>query len=113
MVTQQGQYLPPTWPFDDDALHISVHREFQKTPEYWQIIQETGGAESPVHMIFEMHIQAHTERLSARYGVTQEEGAGPAGPQGAAEPMEEGGPSPDALMEEGGAPLEGGPPVGY
>ena len=116
MITQQGQYLPPSWPFDDDALHISVHREFQKTPEYWQIIQETGGAESPIHMIFEMHIQAHAERLSAQYNVPQEgEGgpAGPEGPMGPAGPEEMGGPAPEGPIEEGGAPLEGEPPVGY
>ena len=82
----------PIWPYDDDELHIAEARGFQKTPEYWRTVMETGGAEaSPIHQAFEQHLGAHSQRLEQRYlaaqpqepvqGQQQRAPAGPPGPQ--------------------------------
>ena len=62
--------------WDDDELHISSHREFQKSPEYRKMIEKGGGTDSEIHQVFEMHIQAHADRL-----VSTMEGMSPAGGQ--------------------------------
>ena len=69
----------PIWPYDDDELHIAEARGFQKTPEYWRTVMETGGAEmSQIHQAFEQHLAAHSQRLEQRYLATAPQQ--PAGP---------------------------------
>ena len=88
------------WPFDDDELHLTVHREFQKTPEYWKALQESGGMQSPLHQAFEMHIQSHAQRLAVSMMPPGMES--PGAEQGEA-PMPPGG-GPPPLPMQGGAP---------
>jgi len=50
-------------PFDDDEMHIYMHREFQKSPEYRKLLEENGGLEGEVHNLFEDHISAHKTKM--------------------------------------------------
>jgi len=70
MMMSTGQPVQ-IWEYDNDELHISTAREFQKSPEYWQVLQETGGDQSPIHQSFEMHIKMHSDRLLARAQAAQ------------------------------------------
>ena len=79
--------------WDDDEIHISTHREFQKTPEYRKMIEKGGGTDSEIHQVFEMHIQAHADRL-----VSTMEGISPTGGQ------------PPPMSPEGGIPENVAPP---
>ena len=92
---------PEIWPFDNDELHISTAREYQKSPEYMEVINQSGGAESPIHQAFEAHIKSHTDRLTQRAMVSAGQ-SGPLGPTG---------PAPEGPGGGGGGPGMGAGPA--
>lgn len=107
----RGEPLPINT-FDNDAIHIEEHQDFQKSSRYAQLATQPGG--QLVQQAIEAHVDAHRQRASgqataAAVGQMAQTAMekGVAGPDPALAL-----PGPDPGMVSSGDPLAGGTPDG-
>ena len=86
-----GKQIPVNT-YDDDELHVSTHREFQKSAEYRRLLEKPEGEQ--INKVFEMHISQHENRLRQQMMGAMMPGAGGPPQPGA------GGGQPDPMQVE-------------
>jgi len=78
--------------YDDDELHVSTHREFQKSAEYRKMLEQDDAQK--ISQSFERHIGQHENRLRQQMmGAMMPQAGGPPQPGG-------GGGQPDPMQVE-------------